>query len=231
MRRLLVLLLVLAGLLLVVDRVGVAVAESRVADGIAQELDLADPPEVEVVGFPVLHEAVRGRYDEVRIAFSAEDLDQPAGTRVDVVLRGAEVPLSDLFGVVTRVPVEGLEGTATLSYRLLADQLGPETDLQRDGDELRITRTVEVGGQAVPLSATGGVTLEGGDLVIDVRSASGAGIDLPEEVVERASDALGLRYPVPELPYGLELTDVRPGEDGVVIEARGDATVIHTAAE
>jgi LmeA-like phospholipid-binding len=228
-RVLLVLVLVLAALLTVVDRVGVAIAERRVGQGIAEAADLASPPEVDVVGFPVLDEAVRGSYDEVRIDFTADDLGQPAGTRAEVVLRGAQVPLRDLFGVVREVPVERLDGTATLSYALLSEEIGPDTELSRDGDGLRITRTVDVAGEQVPLVASGDVTLEGTELVIDVRSASGAGIEVPDAVVEQAGELLSLRYQVPELPYGLDLVDVRPERDGVVVVARGEGTVIPTA--
>jgi hypothetical protein len=230
-RALVVLVLVLIGLLVVVDRVGVAVAERRVGEGIAEAADLAEAPEVDIVGFPVLDEAVRGRYDEVRIHFSAEALDAAPGTEAEVVLRGAQVPFEDLFGVVREVPVERLDGTATLSYALLSEQIGPDTELEPDGDGLRITRTVEVAGQQLPLSATGTVALDGTELVIDVDGASGAGIDLPDEVVERAAELLALRYEVPALPYGLQLTDVRPGPDGVVVTARGEGTVIETAPE
>lgn len=231
MRGFLVFVVVLAGLLVVVDRVGVAIAEDRVAESIAQEADLSAPPEVDVVGFPVLHEAVRGRYDEVRIAFTAEELDQPEGTRADVVLRGVEVPLSQLFGTVERVPVERMDGTATLSYALLAEQFDEGTELTRAGDRLRISRGVNFAGQELTISADGSVSLDGDELVIDVQGASAADVDLPEDIVERISEALDLRYPVPELPYGLELVDVRPGDDGVVVRARADRTVIEAAPE
>ena len=231
MRALLVLLVLLCCVLVVVDRVGVAVAEDRVAESIAQQAGLASPPTVDVVGFPVLDDALRGRYDEVRIAFDAEDLGQPVGTRADVVLRGAEVPLSELFGVVERVPVERLEGTATVSYELLAAQLGGDTRLRREGDGLRLTRTVELLGQQVPLTASGTVTLQGTDLVVDVEEAAGAGVELPGFVVDQASDALDLRYTVPPLPYGLQLSAVRPAEDGVVIDLGATGTVLEAVPE
>jgi hypothetical protein len=228
-RALLILLLVLAVLLVVVDRVGVAIAEDRVAEGIAEEAGLDDPPVVDVVGFPVLDEAVRGRYDEVRIAFTAADLGQPEGTEADVVLRGVEVPLGDLLdGAVQRVPVERIDGTATLSYQLLAAQLGGDTRVERDGDGLRITRTVEVLGREVPLTASGDVTLDGSDLVVDVEKAAGAGVEVPDIVIDRAADLLDLRYTVPPLPFGLRLTDVRPADEGVVVDVAAKDTVIES---
>ena len=76
-------------------------------------------------------------------------------------------------------------------------------------------------GQTFPLTATGTLTLDGDELVVDVERASGAGVDLPDFLVERASDLLDLRYAVPALPFGLQLTDVTPAEDGVDVRRGG----------
>jgi LmeA-like phospholipid-binding len=226
-RALLVVLLVLAALFVVADRVGAAVAEDQVADRIAEQAGLPGPPEVDITGFPFLTQAVSGTYDEVRIQLTAADLGQPEGTDADVALRGVQVPLSDVVaGSVQQVPVDRIDGTATLSYDLLSSQLEGDTTLERDGDGLRITRTVELLGQQVPLTASGNVTLDGSDLVVDVEEATGAGVDLPEAVVGRASDLLDLRYTIPPLPLGLQLTAVRPAEDGVVVDLEATGTVI-----
>jgi hypothetical protein len=182
---------------------------------------------VDIEGFPVITQALAGRYDEVRIELTAEDLGQPEGTAAEVVLRGVEVPFSDVLAQsVGEVPVERIDGTATLAYELLSRELGPDTELTREGDGLRITRTVELLGQQVPLTATGDVTLEGSDLVVDVEEAAGAGVDVPGFLVERAADLLDLRYTVPPLPFGLELTGVRPAEDGVVVDVEAVGAVL-----
>jgi LmeA-like phospholipid-binding len=226
-RALLVLVLVLGALFVIVDRVGVSVAEDRVGDRIAEQGGLPGPPEVDITGFPFLTQAVSGTYDEVRIALTAADLGQPDGTDADVALRGVEVPLSDVVaGSVQQVPVDRIDGTATLSYELLSAQLGGDTRLEREGDGLRITRTVELLGQQVPLTAAGDVTLDGSDLVVDVEEAAGAGVELPAVVVDQARDLLDLRYTVPPLPFGLQLTDVRPADDGVVVDVEATGTVI-----
>jgi hypothetical protein len=227
MRALLVVALLLIGLVLVADRVAVGFAEDRVAEQVAEKGGLAGTPEVDIDGFPFLTQAVGGRYDEVRISLTAEQLGQPEGTRADVVLRGVEVPLSSvLAGSVQEVPVERIDGTATLSYALLSAQLGSGTELEREGDGLRITRTVEVLGRQVRLTATGQVALEGNDLVVDVEEASGAGVDVPGFLLDRATDLLDLRYPVPALPFGLQLTGVRPAADGVDIRVEATDTVL-----
>jgi hypothetical protein len=227
MRALVAVVLLLGVLFVIADRIGVAVAEDQVADRIAEQAGLPGPPEVDIVGFPFLTQALSGRYDEVRIALTATDLGQPEGTDADVALRGVAVPLSDVLGgSVQQVPVERVDGTATLSYALLSAQLGGDTRLERAWDGLRITRTVELLGQQVPLTASGNVTLDGSDLVVDVQGAEGAGVDLPGVVVDQASDLLDLRYSVPALPFGLQLTDVRPADDGVVVDVAATGTVL-----
>jgi len=227
MRALLVVILLLIGLVLVADRVAVGFAEDRVAEQVAEKGGLAGTPEVDIDGFPFLTQAVGGRYDEVRISLTADQLGQPEGTSADVVLRGVEVPLSSvLAGSVQEVPVERIDGTATLSYALLSAQLGSGTELEREGDGLRITRTLEVLGQQVRLTATGQVALDGNDLVVDVEEASGAGVDVPGFLLDRATDLLDLRYPVPALPFGLQLTGVRPAADGVDIRVEATDTVL-----
>ena len=214
-------------LALLVDRVAVGVAEDRVGSELAATGGLQGSPEVDIAGFPFLTQALAGRYDEVRISLSADQLGQPEGTRAFVVLRGVQVPLSAvLAGSVQQVPVERIDGTATLSYELVATGLGADTTLAREEDGLRITRTVELFGQTVPLTAVGQVTLDGNEVVIDVETAAGAGVELPDFLVGRASDLLDLRYAVPELPFGLRLTGVRPGEEGVVVRVEAVDAVL-----
>jgi hypothetical protein len=226
-RALAVIAALLLGLAVLVDRVAVGVAEDRVGTELASKADLQGTPEVDITGFPFLTQAIGGSYDDVRISLTAEQLGQPAGTRADVVLHGVQVPLSSvLSGSVQEVPVDRIDGTATLSYALLSAQLGSGTQLEREGDRLRITRTVEILGRHLRLTAAGRVTLEGSDLVVDVREATGAGVEVPGFLLDRAADLLDLRYSVPELPFGLELTGVRPGADGVDIRVEATGTVL-----
>ncbi len=227
MKALLVAGLLVLVLLAVADRVGEGIAEDRVARQIAEEGALAGAPEVEIIGFPFLTQALGGRYDDVRISLTAAQLGQPEGTDADIALRGAQVPLSSvLSGSVREVPVERIDGTATLSYGLLSAQLGGDTTVRREGDGLRITRTVDVLGQTLPLTAIGTVTLEGDQLVVDVEDVAGAGVDVPDFLVDRVADLLDLRYAVPALPFGLEMTGVRPGDDGVVVRVEATDTVV-----
>jgi hypothetical protein len=228
-RALLVVLLLLGGLVLAADRIAEEVAEDQVARVVADRAGLAGAPDLEFAGFPFLTQAVAGRYEDVRVSLTGSDLGQPAGARADVALRGVRVALSDvLSGSVQQVPVERVDGTVTVTYDLLSDELGPDTTLSRDGDGLRVGTTVEIGGQAVPLTATGTVSLDGDTLVVDVDGATTAGVDAPGFFVDQVSDALDLCYGIPALPFGLQVTGVTTGEDGVRIAVEATDAVLGT---
>lgn len=223
---LVVIIAVLLGVGLLADRAVERWAEGYVADQLTQQAGLAGTPDVDVRGFPFLTQALEGRYDDVRISLTADELGQQ-GTTAAVRLTGVHLPLSTvLSGDVQEVPVDRIEGTATLSYELLSDQLGGDSTLGPEGDGLQVTKTVEILGYSLPLTATGTVTLDGDELVVDVENASGAGVDVPGFLVDRASDLLDLRYAVPALPFGLQLTRVTPAPDGVVVEVEATDTVL-----
>lgn len=224
---LLVAVAVLLGIGFLADRAVERYAEGYVADQLTEQADLAGTPEVDVRGFPFLTQALDGRYEDVRISLTADELGQPEGTAADIRLVGVHIPLSAvLSGDVQEVPVDRIEGTATLSYELLSDQLGGDSTLGREGDGLRVTKTVELFGYTLPLTASGTVGLDGDELVVDVERASGAGVELPGFLVDQASDLLDLRYQIPALPFGLQLTSVTPAADGVVVEVQASNTVL-----
>jgi hypothetical protein len=215
------------GVLVVVDRVGVGIAERRVADQIAARSGLTAAPAVDIAGFPFLTQAVSGTYRDIRVHLTAEELDQPAGTRADVSLRGVHVPLSDvLSGSVQQIPVDKVDGTATLSYELLAAQLGGNTTLSADGDGIRLTKSVRVLGLDFDVTGSGTVTLKGQDVVIDIQQASAGAVDVPNSVLKQAANLLDFSYRVPELPFGLQLTSVRPTVQGVDVAVAATNTVL-----
>ena len=218
---------ILLGIGLLADRAVEKWAEGYVADQLTEQAGLAGTPDVDVRGFPFLTQALGGTYEDVRISLTADELGQPAGTSADVRLTGVHVPLSAvLSGSVQEVPVDRIDGTATLSYELLSAQLGGDSTLEADGDGLRVTKTVELLGYTLPLTASGTVSLDGDELVVDVEQASGAGVAIPGFLVAQASDLLDLRYAIPPLPFGLQLTSVTPAPDGVVVQVEATDTVL-----
>lgn len=228
MRRLLVALVVLAGLLLVADRGLAAVAQRTVASQVQLAAGLRAEPAVALGGFPFLTQAVRGRYDRVEVG----SVDVPAGAivldRLDAVLLGARVPLGEaLSGSVTRVPVEQATARAVVGYDQLAQQSGDRRlSFAPDAGRLRITGTVEVLGQELSAVAVSRLTVVDGDLLVTAESLE-VGSDLADSLLAGAlKGRFDLRVPVQDLPYGLAITAVEVGADGVVVLAQADETVL-----
>jgi hypothetical protein len=226
-RRLLVALL-LAALLLLADRALAAVAQRTVADEVRAAAVLPAEPDVDLGGFPFLTQAVQGRYDRVEV----RSRDVPAGTLVldelDAVLLGAQVPLGDaLSGSVTRVPVEQVTARAVVGYDQLAQQSGDrQLTFAPDAGRLRVTGTIEVFGEELSAVAVSRLSVVEGVLLVTAESFE-VGNGLADSLLTGALEGrFDLRVPVQDLPYGLTMTDVEVGNDGVVVLAQADDTVL-----
>lgn len=228
MRRLLVALVVLAGLLLVADRGLAAVAQRSVASEVQRAAGLGAEPAVDLGGFPFLPQAVRGRYDRVEVS----SVDVPAGAvrldRLDAVLLGAQLPLgAALTGSVTRVPVDQVTARALVGYDQLAQQSGDRgLSFAPDAGRLRVTGTLEVFGQELAAVAVSRLEVVDGELLVTAESFE-VGDDRADALLTGSLEGrFDLRVPVQDLPYGLTMTSVEVGADGVVVLARADDTVL-----
>src|SRR3954453_17759333 len=67
MRKLVIILIVILGVLLVVDRVGVNIAEGAVAQTMQESQHLQAEPDVDIAGFPFLTQLVSRDFDEITI--------------------------------------------------------------------------------------------------------------------------------------------------------------------
>jgi hypothetical protein len=226
-RRLVVVLLVLLGLLVVVDRVTLHLAEKAVAEQARTSGGLSTTPKVTAHGFPFLTQVLRGRYD--RIDLQVTDLDR-GGVRMkelDATLRGAEVPLGDaLGGKVEAIPVQGLDATAVVTYAELAHRSGiVGLRITPEGDKVRVTGRVSVLGQGVQASALSRVSLRNGRIALRATSLKVLGQSSPA-LVNALAGALDVLVPVGTLPYGLKLTDLQVRPDGLRLVARSGPTTL-----
>jgi hypothetical protein len=228
-RRLVVLLLVLAALLAAADRYSVHLAERTVAKQAQVSADLRDQPTVTIHGFPFLTQAVRGRYQRIDVA--ATDLDR-GGVRIarlDATLRGVQLPLSEaLRGSVSSIAVESLDASAVVTFADLAHRSGVVgLTIEPEGKEVRVTGRVRVLGQTVRASALSRVTLRGGRIAVTARSVRVLGQTSPA-LVNALAGVLDLVVPVGRLPYGLALTGLSVTPQGVRLTARSGPTVLST---
>ncbi|UGT59752.1 LmeA family phospholipid-binding protein [Nocardia asteroides] len=107
MRKLIIGLLVIAGLVVVADFGVAAYTEYRVSRTLRDGADLSADPEVTIHGFPFFAQALDGRFETVDIRASAKRPDLPGEIALEATLTGVHLELGDLSdGRVRNIPVE-----------------------------------------------------------------------------------------------------------------------------
>ena len=228
MRRLLIVLVVLAALLVVADRVGVVVAQNALAGQIEQQLDLDRKPDVSIRGIPFLTQAIGGTYKDIRVQLPDVDAGDVQNVAVDARLQGAHVPLSGAVrGNVDRIPVDRIGGTVSIPYGDLARASGISgLRITREGDALRLAGSVQVLGRTVDAEAVGRVEVTDGRIAINAEQAKVAGVPVPEPVLDEAARLLSFRVQPRDLPLNLRITAVRLADTGLLVDAVSDDVVL-----
>ena len=228
MRRLLIVLVVLAALLVAADRVGVVVAQNRLASEIQQQLDLDAKPDVSIRGIPFLTQAIRGTYKDIRVQLPDVDAGDVQDLSVNARLQGAHVSLSDaLGGNVDRIPVDQISGTLLIPYDQLALASGISgLTITREGDSLRLTGSVQVLGRSIKAEAVGRVEVNDGRIAINAEQAKVAGIPVPTAVLDEAARLLSFRVQPQNLPLNLRITAVHLTDTGLLVDAVSDDVVL-----
>ncbi|HEU5474130.1 MAG TPA: DUF2993 domain-containing protein [Actinophytocola sp.] len=115
LRRLVITLVVLVGLLVIADFAAAAIFEHEVSKRARAEFNLADDPKVNVHGFSFLAQAISGEYDQVTVEAEGVPVQDLRDVDVSAELYGVRAPLSDLIsGSAKQVTVREVEGTVTL---------------------------------------------------------------------------------------------------------------------
>ncbi len=230
-RRGLLALVALVGVLAVgvvaADRVGEGFAEDRIAERLAPELGTT--PAVEIGG-PFLLQALRGRYAQVDVTTGPTRLRDVPVARSSTRLTGLRLPLGDAVrGAVDEVPVDEVRSTALVRWDDVEAAVGRSgVELARAGSQVRISGDVSALGTSAPAVALADVAVEADALVLRPRSVEVAGVPLPGAVPDALGGLVGLRLPVPPLPYGLRLQDVRPVDAGLELTGSAAGVVLRS---
>lgn len=231
-RRLLIASAILAVLLVVVDRIAVAVANRAVAQDIRSELGLREDPSVQVTGFPFLTQALRGQYRDVHVQLADVTAGQLHDLDVDARLRGVQAPLSDMVGGrLKQVPVRQITGTVAVRYADLAQASGiPGLTIRPAADGLQVSGQLQVLGRQLAASAVAHVRVQGDELVVTADHAQIDGSAAPPTVVAAAAQLLSFRVAPRQLPLGLRITDVQTGADALAVTAEAHDVVLRQGA-
>ncbi|MFB9238955.1 DUF2993 domain-containing protein [Plantactinospora siamensis] len=228
---LLVLVIVLAGLLVVADRVAAGFAERTIADRVRQEVAKQDASaqvqSVSVGGFPFLTQVLKGRYESISMrladvngAVQGKGVSLP---RVDIDARNVDAPLDTLRSGSGDVTAGAVHGTGTISYDSVAKLINrPGVQLAAQNGKLGITAPVDLLGQKFTVRGTAKLAVQNGQVALkfdDLTADELPNIPLAQAALRNYASQISINIPLPQLPFQLAVKDVQPQPDGLAVTA------------
>nr|WSW67840.1 DUF2993 domain-containing protein [Streptomyces sp. NBC_00995] len=221
LRILLIVVVVLAGVFIAVDRAAVSFAESEAADRVVVPGARTGSTDVSIKGFPFLTQVAGSELDEVDV--SVTGIEATAGGRAlrisSMEARLRQVRLTDGFSGATAARASG---TAVISYQDLTRAAADGVVVEYGGNgKVKVTGTVAlpVIGRTVSRSVLSTVTLVDGHTVrVHADKVPGEGIPGLEGLVREKTD---FEREVGELPNGLKLEKIQPTAAGLEISVTG----------
>lgn len=251
MRRLVIGLIVLIGLLVALDFGAAALAESTVSRQMREQIGLADDPSVRINGFPFLTQAISGNYGSVDVDATRITVGELKNLTVHAQLRDVDAPLSMLLGSGPKsLQVGEAEGTVRIGAADLENLLPGISDLRiesldekaleqaaDDSDDAAIAQldpdssvrlvgtTKALLGQQTEVSVIATLKLDGGRAQIvpnDIRLGGGDGMSVPGPVQAALRERFTVTIDPGRLPLQVTPTKLQ-AKDGT-LEISGTAT-------
>ncbi|MFC8263120.1 DUF2993 domain-containing protein [Streptomyces sp. NPDC057291] len=219
LRILLVMVVVLGGIFIAVDRAAVYFAESEAEGRVEISGSTVDSTDISIKGFPFLTQVAGSALDEVDIKLTGIETDA-GGRRIRISEMNAElhdVTLADGFSSATAARATG---TATVSYEDLTHAADDGVVVQYGGNgKVKVTGAVEILGRTLTRSVTSTVTLVDGHTIrVHADRVPGEGIPGLEGLVRRKTD---FEREIGALPNGLKLQRIEPTKTGLEISVTG----------
>jgi hypothetical protein len=242
-----VVVVVLAGLFVVADRVAVNMAEKRIADQAANEMRNRDTtsakkPQASIAGFPFLTQVLGGTYRKVTIT-----VDHPHSGRVTLdyltlAANQVHAPLDTVTSGHGQVTADTVQGTAAIGWDAVRDLVDttplrqvPGLDVAKlkitvQDNKVNLAAPVAFAGVSLQLQATGTLAVTKGEVRLqldDLRAASATGgLPIPQSFIDQYRKQLGVKIAVPSLPYDLVVNKVESAPNGVLITATANNVVL-----
>jgi len=228
LRRTLITLVIVLAVAALGDRVANALAERRIAaevtEAAAEYGAYSDRrPDVTIHGWPFVTQAWSGDFERIDIELrevGAEGLTFPT---LDMAAHGVTADWRDFAAGSSQITAEEVEVSGTLSLasleELLRERTGYDLNLHEDGTA-SVSTVVEAAGMEFEIVGTGAIELTEDQLRFVPDAVEALTGQLPpaatpyvEEVRERMSTVIA----VPELPWGLRLTEIAIDAEGVTV--------------
>jgi hypothetical protein len=209
------------------DRLCATLAERKASEYLTEPF--GHPPTVRVHGTPFLTQALRGRYRDITVSGGGLRIGEIAGATLDAHLHLASLPPRELLGGrATELPCERVEGRLVLPYGEIARvSRVPGLALNYERDRLVASASLPIPGlgQVARVSGTAVLSVVDGVVWLRVRGLAVAGFSVPTLVISQLLRALTVPIPLPPLPYGLRLDELRASASGLVVSGSADHVV------
>jgi hypothetical protein len=212
LRRLVLSLVLVVGLLAVADRGAAFAAERVVAERIQADQSLAVRPDVSIAGFPFLTQLFGGHYRRVDV--TVHDLRRGSLdiARVVAHLSDVDVPFTDVVHQhVDRIEVKRATAEADLDYSAVNSLLAGKhlRVLQGSDGRVHVSASVTVGSTGAKVDGDFPLTVVGSAVVIDLPAGQ------------------SVQIPLPALPFGIRLLSARAESSGIVVRCSTSTFVLH----
>lgn len=215
MSRLIKILVVLALLLLGVDRGGDYLAEQAAAKELQRSTSLRTQPDVAIDGFPFLTQFLSRRYQHVELTAADVRLSrQVTVARVHLDFRG--VTSSRDF---QRFHARRTTANATIGYRALSKVIGVKVRYA-GGNKVRASKTFSVLGQDIHPAVTVEPQVLKGAVSFVNASISNPG-DVPPFVSQQLRNLFGGNVALDQIPFDVRVTSVSAHADGLRLSLAG----------
>ena len=227
------LLFVMLGGLLGVDRFAEGAAENRIADQAREELasrhiTVASDPKVSIGGFPFLTQVVSGEYERIGIRFDSPNANGVQFNRIDL---SVDTLTADAVSIVRghgSITASQVTGTATMGWDAVREVLEiagvPGVDpssaeiVVRD-NVLRLRFPLSSAGGTGAVMADGAIRVQDGKVIIRLTNTrvEGAVPAVVQRVVEQNQDGMSAKLSIPPMPYELTIRKVVSGARGLTV--------------
>ena len=237
---LLVLLLVLVGVLLIVDRVAAGAAENQISQQarkelVANKVSTPSDPKVSISGFPFLTQVLAGKYEKITIKIAQPKINDVQLDQLDVVATTVRADAQSVLKGTGDVVADKVTGTATISWanvRPLLQLAGLPKGIDPSKAELKVLNNqvqlrvpFTINGQNFAVTAKGTLIVNSGEIQIrldEVGSDAGAAPQFVQNLIKQYQKRLTARIKIPALPFKMVVNKVESSPSGLLMIASAD---------
>ncbi|GAA2139903.1 DUF2993 domain-containing protein [Glycomyces algeriensis] len=236
LRRLLITLVIVVAVVALGDRVANALVERRIADEVANTAAANgaysdQEPDVKIHGWPFLTQAWTGEFEQIDITLQDVGSNGLTFPSLEMVAHDVDADWRELRNggdaVASTLDVSGSVSVDSIEA-IVAEQTGYDLQIDEDGTA-SLTGSQEFLGVQVDLEATGKFAFADNTLTFTPDAVESLTENLPPQVqplVDQAAGEFASTVALPELPYGIQLSEIRFEGDVVTVSGTAEDVVL-----